>query len=185
MDQGLAAVIAAMAAGVFGITGVFAGIVVGRRQTTDQAAVEHQQWLRGQRQEAYLQLLEAFDVALPQLESLVQRWDDIALRADQQNLANEFEEIIHDSATEAMAILVKPIERVQFLGPEAVDLASQELVMWMDHMVAQFREQARSGVGPNWDWSTFWALAARGKMLRREVAQAAKVEMRTPPAPGR
>lgn len=185
MDQGWAAVTAAMAAGVFGITGVFAGMVVGRRQTVDQAVVEHGQWLRGQRQEAYLQLLEAFDAALPQLKSLVYRWDGIALEADQRGDANDFEEIMEDRANEAMAGLVKPIERVQFLGPEPVENATQDLATWTNHMIMQFREQARSGAGPNWDWSTFWALEARGNMLRGELARAAKVELRTPPKPGR
>lgn len=184
MDQGWAAIIAAGAAGAFTLGGVALGLVVGRRQTTDQAAVEHQQWLRGQRQEAYLQLLEAFDAAVPQLEGLVRRWDDAAVRAEQQGLANDFEEIMEDRANEAVSGLVKPIERAQFLGPEPVEAAAHDLLTWMDHMVDQFREQARSGMGPNWDWSSYWVLLARGKMLRGEFALAAKAELRTPPKPG-
>ncbi|CAL9333057.1 hypothetical protein [Streptomyces sp. enrichment culture] len=57
MDQGWAAVVAAIAAGVFGITGALCGIVVGRRQ----AAVEHGHWLREQRLQAYTDLLAAWD----------------------------------------------------------------------------------------------------------------------------
>ncbi|WP_367324743.1 hypothetical protein [Streptomyces sp. HUAS ZL42] len=39
-------------AALIGVGGVFGGIFLGRRQVTDQAAVEHGQWLRGQRREA-------------------------------------------------------------------------------------------------------------------------------------
>ncbi|WP_345656587.1 hypothetical protein [Streptomyces siamensis] len=48
MSEAWAAIIAAVAAGVFGIAGILTGIVAGRRQTVDQATVEHGQWLRGQ-----------------------------------------------------------------------------------------------------------------------------------------
>ncbi|MFJ6691658.1 hypothetical protein [Streptomyces sp. NPDC091294] len=61
MDQGWAAVVAAIAAGVFGITGALCGIVVGRRQAADQATVEHGHWLREQRLQAYTDLLAAWD----------------------------------------------------------------------------------------------------------------------------
>ncbi|MFE2821919.1 hypothetical protein [Streptomyces sp. NPDC059271] len=61
MSEAWAAIIAAVAAGFFGIGGILTGIIVGRRQTTDQATVEHGQWLRGQRQAAYTEALAAWD----------------------------------------------------------------------------------------------------------------------------
>lgn len=52
---------ATIMAAVIAVCGVPVGILVGRWQVTDQAAVEHGQWLRGQRQEAYIALLDAWD----------------------------------------------------------------------------------------------------------------------------
>ncbi|MFE0699099.1 hypothetical protein [Streptomyces sp. NPDC058872] len=45
MDQGVAAVIAAGVAGVVGVTGSLIGMRMGRRQVSDQAQVEHEQWV--------------------------------------------------------------------------------------------------------------------------------------------
>lgn len=61
MDQGWAAIIAAIVAAVAALGGIGIGLIVGRRQLADQTAVEHAQWLRSQRQEAYLAFLNEFD----------------------------------------------------------------------------------------------------------------------------
>lgn len=59
MSESWGMLAAAIAAGLLGIGGVLLGLVVGRRQVSDQAQVEHGQWLRGQRMEAYLEFLRA------------------------------------------------------------------------------------------------------------------------------
>ncbi|MET8562694.1 hypothetical protein ABZV75_19595 [Streptomyces flaveolus] len=48
----MGAVVAALIAGIVAVAGGFIGVYVGRRQVRDEARTEHEQWLRGQRQEA-------------------------------------------------------------------------------------------------------------------------------------
>ncbi|MFE4658193.1 hypothetical protein ACFRFJ_16100 [Streptomyces hydrogenans] len=50
------------------MAGSFIGVWVGRRQVRDQAKVEHEQWLRGQRQEAFVDFLALWDEAVAQLD---------------------------------------------------------------------------------------------------------------------
>lgn len=75
MSEAWAAIVAAVAAGLFGIGGILTGIIVGRRQTTDQATVEHGQWLRGQRQTAYTEALAAWDVFEVEAEAFWERYE--------------------------------------------------------------------------------------------------------------
>ncbi|GEK04453.1 hypothetical protein [Streptomyces sp. 1-11] len=72
----MGAVVAAIAAGVFGIAGALTSILVGRRQTTDQAAVEYGQRLRGQRQEAFANYFKAWDKTHQQFEDIAENIDE-------------------------------------------------------------------------------------------------------------
>lgn len=71
MTGEVATIIAAAIAATGALVGVFSGIIVGRHQVTDQASVEHGQWLRGQRQEAYTAFLTAWDAGIPEFRELV------------------------------------------------------------------------------------------------------------------
>ncbi|MFE0453146.1 hypothetical protein ACFW2D_18035 [Streptomyces sp. NPDC058914] len=168
------------------LAGTLGGLFVGRRQTTDQANVEHQQWLRGQRQEAYLQLLDAWDATTEALEDLVDRWEGIALRADEEGQTDEFEQLMDARVRVAAEGLEKPCERAHLLGPESVEKAVDALTEWVDHVASHLHQQAQpgAGTGPAWDWSTFQAFVARGEVLRMELVRAAKTALLTPPAPG-
>ncbi|MFF7329700.1 hypothetical protein [Streptomyces sp. NPDC008150] len=75
MTEAWAAIIAAIAGGVLGIGGTLAGVVTSRRQTVDQATVEHGQWLRGQRQTAYTETLAAWDTFLGEAQQFWQRYE--------------------------------------------------------------------------------------------------------------
>ena len=59
--------------GGIALIGVLAGIYVGRWQVTHQARVEHGQWLRGQRQEAYVALLGVWDTCVKDFQEMVDR----------------------------------------------------------------------------------------------------------------
>ncbi|MCC9686877.1 hypothetical protein [Streptomyces sp. MNU103] len=75
MDEGLAAVIAGVAgtvgalgggliAGIAAVRGARATGEAVRQQVRDQAEVEHRQWLRGQRQQAYADTIHALEMFL-------------------------------------------------------------------------------------------------------------------------
>jgi hypothetical protein len=123
MDQGWAAIVAAIAAGVFGITGALLGIFVGRRQATDQATIEHQQWLREQRIEAYLQFQTAYFAGLKQLMTARDECETItasARAADQDPVY-----VMGRRVAEAKDFIRPFVDRVELLGPSEV---AKELV---------------------------------------------------------
>lgn len=184
MDQGWAAIIAATAAGVFGITGILTGITVGRRQTTDQADVEHQQWLRGQRQDAYVQLLDAWDQAVDALDQLADDWAVIELEMDSQGQIDDFQQTIHQRAEAARQVMVKPLDRATLLGPEDVDRAVSRMDTAFDEAQAWLGRQADpAGSLQNWDQWTRLLTILHDE--RRGFLEAAKAEMGRPPRPGR
>ncbi|MFJ4473267.1 hypothetical protein ACIP2X_38035 [Streptomyces sp. NPDC089424] len=184
MDQGWAAVIAATAAGVFGFSGVFAGLIVGRRQTTDQAAVEHGQWLRGQRQTAYLETIDALDAALTKIEDLRDDWDTLYERVVTTSGEDTFEEYVARVGLEARERGARPLERAVLLGPREVDDALHVFeTRWMD-LESYLRSQA-NGASHDQAWQG-WESARMGALEAREaffsIAQGVLWEA---PRPGR
>ncbi|MFJ6069089.1 hypothetical protein ACIQHU_39370 [Streptomyces tendae] len=184
MDPGWAAIIAAIAAGVFGITGILAGITVGRRQTTDQADVEHQQWLRGQRQDAYVQLLDTWDQAVDALEQLAEDWTVIEVEMDAQGQIDDFQQTIQQRAERARQIMVKPMDRATLLGPESVDRAVARMDTAFDNAQAWLGQQANPAEAPqHWDqWGRLLTILHDG---RQGFLEAAKETMGRSPRPGR
>ncbi|MGW0015373.1 hypothetical protein ACWDVX_37205 [Streptomyces tendae] len=184
MDQGWAAIIAATAAGVFGITGILTGITVGRRQTTDQADVEHQQWLRGQRQDAYVQFLDAWDQAVDALDGLADEWAVIEVEMDAQGQMDFFQQTIHRRAEAARQVMVKPLDRVALLGPEEVDRSVAGMDTAFDEAQAWLGRQADPRESPQ-PWGQWTRLLTILHDERRGFLEATKAEMRRPPRPGR
>ncbi|MDQ0408693.1 hypothetical protein ABVB69_35020 [Streptomyces sp. NPDC000349] len=139
MDQGWAAMVAAVAAGVFGIGGAWIGFLGGRRQTTDQAQVEHQQWLRGQRQEAYTEYLSTWDASLITLDevivSLRTRLDPATYTEGQFN--QQRGSYFATQIGEVMRPVRGRLERVQLLGPDATSTAAKRLSDALDEIVTE------------------------------------------------
>lgn len=127
MDQGVAAVIAAGAAGVVGVTGSLIGVWVGRRTVRDQAQVEHEQWLRNQRQEAYVALIAAWDELLPGLELGVMDGETMH-DIEQADAWDEAGRSCLAGLETKRAPLRRAAERVEMLGPEAVEQVVAPLV---------------------------------------------------------
>ncbi len=61
--------------GLFALVGAYIGYRAGRRQTSDQATVEHGQWLRGQRQHAYLAFVGTWDRWVESLQGVRRSWE--------------------------------------------------------------------------------------------------------------
>ncbi|MFG2125363.1 hypothetical protein [Streptomyces sp. NPDC048710] len=62
-------------AGTFGVA--YVGYHGTRRQTADQASIEHGQWLRGRRQEGYTALFPAWDAAGKELRDFQWGWEEL------------------------------------------------------------------------------------------------------------
>ncbi|MFG3380038.1 hypothetical protein [Streptomyces sp. NPDC047999] len=108
----IAAVIAAVAA--------IAGVLLELRTTTDQAHVEHEQWLRDQRQEAYLKYADASDTAWGEFKHLVElRLAYSEDHIDDPGVESEkaFLERLDREARQAWERVSKPYEGVLLVGP--------------------------------------------------------------------
>lgn len=182
MDQGWAAIIAAIAAGVFGITGVFAGIVVGRRQTVDQAAVEHGQWLRDQRLQAYMNLFTTWDDVFADLRSFQDRWNEEVESLQEIGYTVHPSAVAGQKTNEAWARLRPVIERVELLGPARIyDAHGDLLAAWRD-MSDVLEEQASQEPYSSLD-EEFDRASMRGAVARSNFHTAASDVLRTPPSP--
>ncbi|QKZ18842.1 hypothetical protein [Streptomyces chartreusis] len=167
MDQGWAVIIAAAAAGFFGIAGAFAGFVFARHQPIDQAAVEHDLWLRGQRQTAYIDAFNAIDAAVTELENLRKEWDERFERSMMDGGAESFGPYVRQLLIHSRKIAGNPAERAVLLGPFSLCDALQHFetaYMAMDgYLARQAEDPARER-----DW-TEWDPVWRGVLKAREA----------------
>lgn len=181
MNQLWVAVLPTVAAGVFGIAGTLAG----RRQTVDQAAVEHGQWLRGQRQTAYLDALDAMDVALRDFAALGKERNRLYENALTGGGGDEgFQEHVVDRLDGIWRTLDKPVERARLLGPADVDdalqLASTAYEAMLSYVAGQLAETAQDRGWTRWEDVQNAALEARARVM-----VACQKELQEPPRPGR
>lgn len=171
----VAALIAAVAA--------LGGVLLGRRQVTDQAAVEHGQWLRGQRQEAYVALLEAWDTGVKRFDERVQNWEGEHYAAEhfEGDGWEESEKSIYQRTQEITETVQREIERVELLGPKSVDDASAQLT----EALGTLRDAVRSKAGTRqWpDWEAYNEAAEKADAARRGFLLASRETMRTAPRP--
>ncbi|MBD3549908.1 hypothetical protein [Streptomyces sp. JV180] len=130
MDEGWAAV----AAGVSALVGAVAsGWYTGRsarqgaekaaaavlKQVADQGAVEHGHWLRGQRQEAYLEFLSEWDASIKRLDRM---WDQAVLLSTSQRRSTDVGVTeLRAEVDETTALVTRLYERVAMLGPDDVE----------------------------------------------------------------
>jgi hypothetical protein len=116
-----------VAAAAIGVIGALCGLIVGRRMVRDQAQVEHEQWLRGQRQEAYVALLSAWDETVPKFEEHVIEEHEIEILDEENGWADAA--VVVRAQAEALAEPVKKaVERVHMLGPRPVDAAATAML---------------------------------------------------------
>ena len=128
MTEAWGVVIAALVAGVVAVAGSFIGLYVGRRQVQDEAQVEHEQWLRGQRQEVYVAVLAAWDQA-----ALGMDWVLGVVHEEAEGHTNPASgpyasEDAWGHLKEALEPTRIAMERLRLLGPLSVTMASDE--MW-------------------------------------------------------
>ncbi|MEU5298584.1 hypothetical protein [Streptomyces umbrinus] len=183
MNEAWAAVVAAVAAGVFALAGGYYG---SRRQTTDQADVEHGQWQRGQRLEAYLALLDAWDAAVGKLTDIAADWDHQLYGEVEQRAGDEFGDVIAARTGRITADLKRPMERVDLLGPPAVEDAVAGLRTAIEpvakHLVRMAIKEERAT--PQ-DWEPWESLLQQADSARAKLASAVKAALKVSPRPGK
>ncbi|KUN47426.1 hypothetical protein [Streptomyces olivochromogenes] len=170
-------------AALIGVGGAFGGIFLGRRQVTDQAAVEHGQWLRGQRQEAYVALLEAWDTGVKRFDERVENWEDEHYAAEnfEGNGWEESEKSIYHRTHEIAETVQRAIERVELLGPKSVDDASVRLTDALGALKDAVRSKAG---GEEWpDWTAYREATEKTDAARRGFLMASRETMRAAPRP--
>ncbi|WP_406504303.1 hypothetical protein [Streptomyces sp. NBC_01602] len=185
MTGEVATIAAAAIAATGALVGVFSGIIVGRRQVTDQASVEHGQWLRGQRQEAYTVFLAAWDAGIWEFGELIREPYDL-IHAAEIYEGDGFEEMqkhLYEKSFLTWQSMQRPLERVQLLGPASVDEACTSLAAAADALETAVR--VSSGT-PEWpDYSAIGDAHDLAQGAREQFLKASRQAMRTPPHPGR
>ncbi|WP_237536364.1 hypothetical protein [Streptomyces sp. SID5785] len=124
-------VVAALIAAVAALVGVRMGL----RQVADGAHIEHEQWLRGQRQEAYVVHLDAVDHARAQLADIINSADRYEEATNEGHEWSDIGEDIDRCGEEICNSVRKLLERVYLLGPEKVHAAAVEL----DHRLTELK----------------------------------------------
>ncbi|WP_327681917.1 hypothetical protein [Streptomyces sp. NBC_00467] len=152
MDEGLAAVIAGMAGAIGGVSGGVVGAVstarAMARQVRDQATTEHGQWLRGQRMEAYLTLLQEWDAAHKRLKRIWTRAVDAYYEDSLAMLEGDIGDICNmllDGVEEAVAPTATAFERVAMLGPREMD----DVVFGLEAALQELRSVTETRLGPD------------------------------------
>ncbi|MCX4832495.1 hypothetical protein OG746_27530 [Streptomyces sp. NBC_01016] len=177
---------ATVIAALIGVVGGLAGVSIGRWQVRDEAVVEHEQWLRGQRQDAYTALLAAWDASVLQLIDLVPPDDEHWAHMEatyEGDLIEATEESIWNKSLQIKGDLDHPLERVQLLGPNTVDAACVVLANTAKTAVQRVR-QVRFPLNEA-AIEELAGLRTRADAARTKFFSAARQVIHTPPSPRR
>jgi hypothetical protein len=186
-DAGMGEQWATLVAASIGVLGVLAGIYVGRRQTIDQARIEHGQWLRGQRQEAYVALLDAWDTRVKEFQEMV---DDTRvaiyyhlIETYEGDVWEESEQSIWSRTNAISRPAQRAIERVELLGPKGVDEACSQLARALKTLGEATRVKAGTETWP--DLTVCGKAWEQAEAARAVFLVTSRSATRTAPAPGR
>lgn len=182
MSDTAATIFAATVGGLAALAVGYISYRAGRRQTSDQATVEHGQWLRGERQQAYLKFVGTWDTTVEQLQDLQQSWEQQAFEYEQGDRPEHPAEVSSRLLREGWQAVRREIERVELVGPQLIDLALRALEDAFREMRDVFTAQEQAGAScPHWDeWNP---ALARANVARLDFHAAAIRTLRQPPSP--
>ncbi|MGX1909404.1 hypothetical protein ACWIID_11115 [Streptomyces phaeochromogenes] len=121
MDGGQATIYAAGLAASVTLLGAAVAYKAGRRQVRDQAAVEHEQWVRGQREQAYVDFLGACERATEAVHQCREQADDLHARLVRQEIEiGQGEPVSMDEAWRLYDAAQQPLNRILMLSPSVV-----------------------------------------------------------------
>ncbi|MFJ7023173.1 hypothetical protein ACIQUW_32905 [Streptomyces sp. NPDC101117] len=174
-------VVFAAIAGVAGTVTVAGISILGnRRQTRDQAHVEHGQWLRDQRQQAYADLFTAWDTAVKELQAFQYGWQQLVERNAEADEGYQPWFLVEEKLNEVWPPLRQAIERCELLGPNVVNEAAHGLYDgWRPVREALEAQAHRSPSEADWEvWKEALGKAAVGRINFHVACMKA---LRTPP----
>ena len=119
-------------AAIIAVAGTAVGYSAGRRQVRDQALVEHGQWLRAQRQEAYYAFLTVFDGVVSEALRICDRADQIREESRAGTLQGDDADLLNDGVDMAERLRSNGVaaaqDRVAIIGEETITAAAAELL---------------------------------------------------------
>lgn len=117
-------------AAVIAVAGTAIGYFAGRHQVRDQALVEHAQWLRTQRQEAYYTFLAVFDGAVSEALRICDRADQIREESSAGTLQGDDVDLLNDGVDMAHRLghgVAASQDRLAIIGDETITALAAEL----------------------------------------------------------
>lgn len=172
-----------VAAAAIALLGVAGGLVFGRRQVRDQAQVEHGQWLRGQRQEAFVDFLTVWDETIPKFENRVLSDRDF----EHIDSMNGWEDANNDTV-EAMETdrktLQRAADRVQMLGPEAVEQSVNAMLDTVANLALGIGMQYGPGTEGVDNLNLYWDARSEAECQRTAFVEASRSALRRTPDTG-
>ncbi|MGW7494248.1 hypothetical protein ACWGKA_08050 [Streptomyces luteogriseus] len=182
MSDTAATIFTAIAGGLIAVAVVYISYRAGRRQTTDEATVEHGQWLRGQRQQGYLTFVDTWDTKVESLQGLQRSWEARVSEYEQSDRQEDPAEASSRLMGDAWRAVRRDLERVELLGPQRIDLALRAMEDAFREMQDVITAQALDGATcPHWDeWTP---VLARANKARFNFHAAAIRTLRQPPSP--
>ncbi|MWA08141.1 hypothetical protein [Streptomyces sp. BA2] len=176
-----------MTAGLLGIAGVLLGLFVGRRQVSDQAQVEHGQWLRGQRLQAYLDFLHSWGAAMSAMEDLQEeRGAELDLAVEnvgEVGLAERMQEVVVARANGPLAEAADAAERATLVATPPLEEQVEDVLQRLMVLSSGLHSRARyESANPEWAAWNRGALEARE--ARTVFFRQAKADLETVPKPG-
>ncbi|MFB7592333.1 hypothetical protein [Streptomyces sp. NPDC056169] len=184
MDQGWAAV---TAAGVAVLGSLVVGFRAGRRTVRDQAQVEHGQWLRNQRQEAYVKVLDTWDRAMSAFETIIdgseERKEAHGWETDNVGSNPFLSTVLFAEVDRISGPSNEALERVRLLGPDPVERAAKNLEDALKGIGGAIRANSGEDELQDWPNHAFWNEARRNATeCRREFFDLARSVIRTAPS---
>jgi hypothetical protein len=182
MSGTAATIFTAIAGGLFALAVACIGYRAGQRQTTDQTTVEHGQWLRGQRQQAYVAFVDTWDTTVDSLQRLQQSWEPRVREYQQGDRLDDWTEESSRLLGDAWRAVRRDLERVELLGPQRIDAAVRAMVDAFREMREVIATQMSTGATcPHWDeWNS---VTVRANTARFNFHAAAIRTLRQPPSP--
>uniref|UniRef100_UPI003F49A3A5 hypothetical protein n=1 Tax=Streptomyces chartreusis TaxID=1969 RepID=UPI003F49A3A5 len=182
MGDSTATVFAAILGGLIAIAVAVMSYRAGRRQTSDQATVEHGQWLRGQRQQAYLAFVDTWDTWVDRLQGAQASWESRAHEHQQDDALEDPAEAADRLLTEAWRAVRRDLERVELLGPQRIDFAVRAMEDAFAVMRNVITGQVQLGAKcPLWD--EWYPALTKANIARFNFHAAAIKSVRQPPSP--
>ncbi|MEV5915749.1 hypothetical protein AB0M00_43565 [Streptomyces chartreusis] len=169
-------------AGVAGTVAVaYISILGNRRQTRDQAHVEHGQWLRDQRQHAYADLFAVWDATIKDLRAFQYEWDSLVERNEDAEVDGYQPWFLMEQKLDVVwPPLRQAIERCELLGPDVVGEAAQGLYDGWRFLQEELDAQGHRSPSRT-AWETWDAAVGKAAVRRLNFHVACMRALRTPP----